>query len=67
MVYSKGCKMIHIEYNPIFGKRPELYIGEDNKFLEVACFESEEKAEKFEEYLQYFFGRNLVKEECRCD
>lgn len=63
MVYSKGDKMISIENNSIFGKRPGLYIGECNKLLKVASFGSEEKADKFEEYLRYFFGRNLVKEE----
>lgn len=61
--YSKGTKMISIEKQPIFGKvRPELYIGEGNQLLKVACFGSEEKAEKFEEWLRYFFGDRLIKD-----
>lgn len=63
MTYSKGHKMISIEMRPLFGKvRPELYIGEGNQLLKVATFGSEEKAEKFEEWLQYFFGDMLVKD-----
>ena len=53
--------MISIEVNPLFGKvKPELYIGEGNEILKVACFGSAEKAEKFEEWLRYFFGDLLV-------
>lgn len=63
MVYSKGNKMISIEKQPIFGKvKPELYIGEDNHLLKVASFGNVDKAEKFEEWLRYFFGDMLVKE-----
>ena len=62
MTYSKGHKMISIEKKPLLGKvKPELYIGEGNQLLKVACFGSVEKAEKFEEFLQYFFGDLLVK------
>ena len=64
MTYSKGNKMISIEKKPIFGKvKPELYIGEGNQLLKVACFGSIEKAEKFVEWLEYFFGDGLVKED----
>ena len=60
MTYSKGGKMIAIEMNPILGKvKPELYIGEGNSLLKVGCFGSAEKAQKFEEYLRYFFGDML--------
>ena len=63
MTYSKGHKMISIEKQPLFGKvKPELLIGEGNQLLKVACFGSVEKAEKFEEWLQYFFGDLLVKD-----
>lgn len=62
MTYSKGHKIIAIEYNPLFGKRPELYIGTPSELLKVACFSSEEKARKFEEWLQYFFGSMLEKD-----
>lgn len=63
MTYSKGHKMISIEKQPLLGKvRPELYIGESNQLLKVATFGNIEKAEKFEEWLQYFFGDMLEKE-----
>lgn len=63
MTYSKGNRMISVEKRPLFGKvKPELYIGEGNQLLKVACFGSIEKAEKFEEWLQYFFGDLLVRE-----
>ena len=55
--------MISIEKQPLLGKvKPELYIGEGNQLLKVACFGSVEKAEKFEEWLQYFFGDILVED-----
>ena len=64
MTYSKGHKMISIEMQPLFGKvKPELYIGEGNELLKVACFGSVEKAKKFEEWLRYFFGEMLDKNE----
>lgn len=60
MTYSKGHKMISIEMTPLLGKsKPELYIGEGNEALKVACFGSIEKAEKFEKWLRYFFGDML--------
>lgn len=64
MTYSKGHKTISIEKQPVFGKvKPELYIGEGNEMLKVATFGNVEKAEKFEEWLQYFFGDRLVKDD----
>lgn len=66
MTYSKGHKMISIEMRPLFGKtRPELYIGEGNQLLKVASFGSVEKAEKFEEWLEYFFEDMLEKNDRR--
>ena len=63
MTYSKGGRMISIEKQPLFGKvKPELYIGEGNQLLKVASFGSVEIAEKFEEWLQYFFGDRLEKD-----
>ena len=61
MTYSKGHKMISIEMKPLLGKtKPELFIGEgDGMLMKVACFGSIEKAEKFEEWLRYFFGDML--------
>lgn len=62
MTYSKGHKMISIEMKPLLGKaKPELFIGEGNELLKVASFGSVEKAEKFEEWLRYFFGDMLDK------
>lgn len=64
MTYSKGHKMISIEKQPLLGKvKPELYIGEGNELVKVACFGNVKKAEKFEEWLQYFFGDRLVKDD----
>ena len=62
MVYSKGNKMIAVEYKPIMGKRPQLYIGtaNPNTLVKVGCFGSEQKARKFEEWLREFFGEMLV-------
>ena len=64
MTYSKGNKMISIEMKPLLGKsKPELFIGEGNEILKVACFGSVEKAEKFEKWLRYFFGNMLERTE----
>lgn len=64
--YSKGHKMIAIErHDMLGGKRPGLYIGEGLQLLKVGTFTSEEKANLFEEYLEYFFGSSLVKEEAK--
>lgn len=63
MTYSKGNMIISVEKQPILGKsKPELYVGENNSLIKVACFGSVKKAEMFEEWLQYFFGNNLVLE-----
>lgn len=65
MTYSKGEKVIAVEMNPLLGKvKPELYVGEGTSLVKVACFGSVKKAEMFEEWLQFFFGNNLVRE---CD
>lgn len=63
MTYSKGGRMISITHQDLFGgKRPGLYIGTGNELLKVATFGSKEKADKFEEFLEFFFGSSLVKE-----
>lgn len=63
MTYSKGNESITIEINhPLFGKRPELYIGTGNQLLKVASFANERKAELFVKQLEYFFGDLLEKE-----
>ena len=64
MTYSKGHKLIAIEMNDLLGgKRPALYIGEGNSFVKVACFGNEAKAQKFEEWLRYFFAELLAEED----
>lgn len=64
MVYSKGDKFIAIEINDLLGgKKPGLYIGEGMTLTKVASFSTFEKANLFEEYLRYFFGEMLVKDE----
>ena len=61
MVYSKGHKMIAIEYQPLFGnKKPVLIIGEGLEMIKVASFSSAKKAAMFEEWLREFFGDLLV-------
>ena len=62
MVYSKGNKMIAIEYQPNFRKRPELFIGTGSPptLTKVASFSNPERAAQFEEWLRYFFGDMLV-------
>ena len=56
MTYSKGNESITIEINhPLFGKRPELYIGTGNQLLKVASFTNQKKAELFQKQLEYFF------------
>lgn len=64
MTYSKNGKMISVERNDFLGgKRPGLYIGTAHELLKVATFGSVEKADKFEEWLEFFFGSLLVREE----
>ena len=62
LTYGKGDKVIDIEMQPFFGKRPELYVGNRNELVKVASFSNEKKAKMFEEWLQYFFGVSPVKE-----
>lgn len=64
MTYSKGNKMISIEINDLLGgRKPGLYIGEGNKLLKVASFATYDKANIFDEFLRYFFGEMLKKDE----
>ena len=63
MTYSKQGRIISIEMKPLFGKvRPELYIGDGNGRFKVATFGSAEKAEMFQEWLEYFFGGFLERD-----
>lgn len=61
--FSKGHRVISIETIQGFGKNPGLWVGEGNEFLKVASFGSDEKAKKFQEWLEWFFGEMLVKED----
>ena len=61
--FSKGHRVISIETIHGFGKNPGLWVGEGNEFLKVASFGSDEKAKKFQEWLEWFFGEMLVKED----
>ena len=64
MVYSKGDKFIAIELNDLLGgKKPGLYVGEGMTLTKVASFATFEKANIFEEYLRFFFGGMLEKDE----
>lgn len=64
MVYSKGNKFIAIELNDLLGgKKPGLYVGEGMTLTKVASFSTFEKANIFEEYLRFFFGGMLEKDE----
>lgn len=57
MTYSRGNYCISVEQIDGFGKRPGLWLGEGNQLLKVASFGSEEKAQKFEDWLEFFmFG-----------
>ena len=63
MTYSKQGRIISIEMRPLVGKvRPELFIGDGYELLKVATFGSVEKAEKFQEWLEYFFGGFLERD-----
>jgi hypothetical protein len=56
--------MISIEINDLLGgRKPGLYIGEGNKLLKVASFATYDKANIFDEFLRYFFGEMLKKDE----
>lgn len=52
----KGDYAIEIMMQDCFGKRPGLYVGYGNCLTKVGNFASEEKAERFEEYLLHFCG-----------
>ena len=62
MTYSKDGRFISIEVNDLLGgRKPGLYVGEGNKLVKVGTFSSYEKANLFDEFLRYFFGKNLRK------
>lgn len=55
MQYSKGRYTISVEKIDGMGVRPGLWIGVDNQLVKVAVFGSDLKAQKFNEWLEYFF------------
>lgn len=64
MTYSRAGRMISVEMNDLLGgARPGLYIGTPRELLKVGTFGNEEKAKKFEEWLEYLFGDRLERAE----
>ena len=54
MVYYKSDKVIEISKIEFAGKRPSLFIGQNNKLHKVASFSSDESAKKFCDFLDEF-------------
>lgn len=54
MVYYKGDKVIEVSKIEFAGKRPSLFIGQNNKLHKVASFSSDESAKKFCDFLDEF-------------
>lgn len=54
MKYTKGDYMILVDKIEGIGKRKGLFIGKGNRFIKVASFSSDEKAEKFIKWLEFF-------------
>ena len=55
MLYKKGNKVIGVGNLPN-SKRKSLYVGNTCCITKVASFSSDEAADKFESYLDYFLG-----------
>ena len=56
MFYGKGNKVIEVSTVACAGKRPSLFVGQDNKVAKVASFSSDESAKKFCDILEEFLG-----------
>ena len=54
MIYRKGEKIIEVSKIEFAGKRPSLFIGQNNKLHKVASFSSNESAKKFCDFLDEF-------------
>lgn len=54
MIYYRGDKVIEVSKVACAGKRPSLFIGQDNKVAKVASFSSDESAKKFCDILEEF-------------
>lgn len=54
MIYRKGEKIIEVSKVACAGKRPSLFIGQNNKLHKVASFSSDESAKKFCDILDEF-------------
>lgn len=54
MIYRKGEKIIEASKVAFAGKRPSLFVGQDNKVAKVASFSSDESAKKFCDFLDEF-------------
>lgn len=58
MIYKRGKFGISVSQVNGFGKRPSLWIHNDNCMVKVASFGSEEKAELFMKYLDWLMFSN---------
>ena len=67
MQFSKGRYTISVEKIDGMGLRPGLWVGVDNQLVKVAVFGSDLKAEKFIEWLEYFFGVEPEPEEANAE
>ena len=54
MIYRYNNRVIEVSKVACAGKRPSLFIGQDNKVAKVASFSSDESAKKFCDILDEF-------------
>ena len=54
MIYKRGDYGMSVSQVDGFGKRPSLWVHNKNTMIKVASFGSEEKAEMFLKYLDWF-------------
>ena len=54
MIYRYNNRVIEVSKVACAGKRPSLFIGQDNKVAKVASFSSDESAKKFCDILEEF-------------
>ena len=54
MIYKRGDYGMSVSQIDGFGKRPSLWVHNKNTMIKVASFGSEEKAEMFLKYFDWF-------------
>ena len=54
MIYRYNNRVIEVSKVACAGKRPSLFIGQDNKVVKVASFTCDESAKKFCDILDEF-------------